>query len=1023
MHMLNLDLQAKTLTSDELDPNIAHGTRIEILKQLLQIQAQFDQAAGFQNRRLVENARFSDSRRREVITRRSDLQNESIDLTKQVSLLESERARMDLDETVTKEQKAVKDKEIDNKKAELAAVKEQISQDTAELTALGPAPNGSPVDANALPSPGQLPASVLDALVKDGAQDLLKAASDPKLNATTMLDNTIQLQYEIVAKQLTLLRDEVGPGERLVFLELPQSIYTTPGDGDEKMAQSWWHVNGYTRTDPLLRLLMQLLEIELRWQKIKEVQAYKDRIEQLKAHNCNPPPPLPPECQKDEQKRTDCEPEKVDDALTRLFKGLKCEHETARKAALTDIYREANSLFARVEQNGARDTSEQIDLIRRMITLSKPADKDPDQDKKKDPKKKTDINIEEAPHIDARLVEREKLIDSTSSTIEEARRNKIDILKNMLLMVLSKEDPLSDPDPEMLKDENFKEFKKAWDLFKPLRDDLLKNNKRLEFEKAMEFIRLDEKPGTNREGNFEVSSLPRRTVRTVDIIPRQSSLNVNDIQETVKQTGILAGFKFLFGFAGSVNFQRQREQFQQFLHQELYASGFGKGSRDFGWTFGAVPGTKRVAPGVRTTYAALIVPDDAESVVLSARGCYFPSKNFQPLDYQDTADSDWSQEQRYRRSNCSDEENYVLTIPGGGDVSNFWVTNIDYEDGRKGGDFITVSVRGNNFSSQMGVLVDGVPLFPTIGLAQMHLMPRKAGANGADPPALASDCAGDNAICGRYERIDARQIVFSFRMPDGYTGTPTITLIAPGKSVDLNGLPNIRINGRPSMTLRDGAGVMFGMTGLSITTLEVSRLHAADWDGYLSGTGFDGRKDRIFVNGTEVNNPTFRSPSRYDIKFHVPTDENLTVMVVRDKQVVSKSFPNPAVVKITSTTVVKYTPPVTKGKQKKPSVLLLKLNGVGFTNDLVLDPLGAGAIRSTSPTEMFVELKGAELPAVVTLRDQYTRVEASGIAPKEPKEPKEDKEKPKAKEKPEAKPPDKSKTEPESKATPTPKKE
>ena len=48
------------------------------------------------------------------------------------------------------------------------------------------------------------------------------------------------------------------------------------------------------------------------------------------------------------------------------------------------------------------------------------------------------------------------------------------------------------------------------------------------------------------------TEIERHTVRTVDIIPRQSSLNINDIQETVKATGILASFKFLFGFAGQV---------------------------------------------------------------------------------------------------------------------------------------------------------------------------------------------------------------------------------------------------------------------------------------------------------------------------------------------------------------------------------------------------------------------------------------------------------------------------------------
>src|SRR5215204_4400895 len=54
MHMANLDLQAKTLSDGDLDPNATHGTRIQILKQLLEVGASFDQGVGFQNERLVE---------------------------------------------------------------------------------------------------------------------------------------------------------------------------------------------------------------------------------------------------------------------------------------------------------------------------------------------------------------------------------------------------------------------------------------------------------------------------------------------------------------------------------------------------------------------------------------------------------------------------------------------------------------------------------------------------------------------------------------------------------------------------------------------------------------------------------------------------------------------------------------------------------------------------------------------------------------------------------------------------------
>jgi hypothetical protein len=81
-----------------------------------------------------------------------------------------------------------------------------------------------------------------------------------------------------------------------------------------------------------------------------------------------------------------------------------------------------------------------------------------------------------------------------------------------------------------------------------------------------------------------------------------------------------------------------------------------------------------------------------------------------------------------------------------------------------------------------------------------------------------------------------------------------------------------------------------------------------------------------------------------------------------------------------------------------------------------------GTILSVSPTEVIVEVRNAELPVVVTLRDRFTGLMASGIAPKEVKEPKDTKpvEKPKPPEKP--KPEPEKPKEPEQKAK-KPKKE
>lgn len=924
MHMTNLELQAKALQADDLDPNATHGTRIQILKQLLEISGSYDQGIGFQNQRIVETARFNDERRRNLTTSRDSLHNDSLKLELEKNELIRERKKI-TDET--SERAKDLDAQIEEKTKNQEKIDKEVSFENDEIQKLGAEPAGTPTSPN-VPSAfdkTRLPSSILDNLTKDELNKLLDPGRDPKLNATTMLDNTVQLQYEIIAKQLTLLRDEVGPGERLVFLELPQSIYTTPDSGDEKMAQVWWHINGYTRTEPLVRWLLELYEVEWKWKKIQLVKAFADVAPKLVDLRCD-------------VVHTTAEMEKLvgkDKAqFAEMYHQFRCERKNARERVLRNIFREAASDFDRIEQGGARDTSTIIEAIAKVIGTEAKAPNRPEKD-----------------------------IDRSSVTAKDETRNRDTIHYNVRDKLL---DLLSHAEPE------------------------IDGSKKPEFtfDQGMEYVRLDRVPSRSNKQTGQASptqnssgaspsptpdslaELERRTVRTVDIIPRQSSLNVNDVQETVKATGILAAFKFLFGFAGQVNFQRQREQFEQFVHQELYASGFGKGNRDFGWTFGAVPGTKRVAPGVRTTYAALIVPDDAESMVLSARGCYFPRKSYEPLDFEDTGHTDWTDDDKFRRYNCGDQQTYVLTVPGGGNTSSFWVTSVNYEEGSNGGEFATVSVRGNNFSSQMGVLINGVPLAATVGLAQPHLMPKKTDANGAVVLEPANNCSNASVICGSYERIDSEQIVFSFKMPANYAGTPTITLIGPGKSVDLNPLL-VRINSESNVNLRK-APTMFG-NGLSITDFQLlnDTSGSPTMTAVLSGTRFDENKDAIYVNGIEIVKPNkeFKSPTLYILKFPALRDETLKVTVVQDKVAISKPFSNPAVLKITSSRVLSYEP----AAKNKPGVLLLKIEGLGFSPPSSLSINVDGATKDrvayVSATELILRLLNPELPVLVTLRN------------------------------------------------------
>lgn len=886
MHQENLEVRASSLTA--LDPNETHATRIQLLKQLLEVGAQFDQGVGVQNERIVRNNEFNDNRRRELITRRDSLQGESLDLSREISRLEIERARMNTaDPPATAEAKAAKDTEIAKKREEQAAVDKQITFHNGEIgtpsasgtpeSLAAPTPSGSPLNS-------RLPAGLFDA--EEFKALLRDEAKDPRLNATTRLDNHVQMQYEIIAKQLTLLRDEVGPGERLVFLELPQSVYTTPGPGDEKMAQAWWHVNGYTKTDPLLRLLLELYEVEQKWRQIQVVPAF--------AEFANSRPPDGTACNRyatENMKRRESEKNQTAEAQSRVnvlretFYEFQCEYETARARLIRDLFREARSDFSRAQQGGARDTSEMVQAIREAIGVSALT-----RNERRDRERNEDAGGEVRRSVDLKQ----------AGLTAEAVRKRRDALKDKLLCILSDPDrninnPGNCPDPG------------GFDL-----------SQEFDFKKGIEYVRMDGRADRGGgEDGAGANDIELRTVRTVDIIPRQSSLNVNDIQSTVKATGILAAFKFLFGFAGQVNFQRQREQFEQFIHQELYASGFGKGNRDFGWTFGALPGTKRVAPGVRTTYAVLVVPDDAESLVLSARGCYFPRKSYQPLDFEDTTHKDWDREGKFRSYNCGDEQTYILPIPGGGDRSNFWVTNVDYiaaADGSRA----TVSIRGKNFSTQMGVLVNGVPLWPAVGLAQPLLGARartdaneqEAKIRGLTLPKQTcggDQSAGQNAntkLCGDYERIDPGQIVISFTMPTGFSGIPTITLVAPGKAVDINTLPNLTVNGVRNTRLADADFVFGARPQPRIADFRVFLVSPNSRDAYalLTGDGFDAA-DEVYVNG-ELLEPKsaqnakkyreYKSPKLYRLMFPLPPGDKVYVTVRKDDSApVTKEFANP----------------------------------------------------------------------------------------------------------------------------------
>jgi len=572
---------------DELDPNGTNATRIQILRTLLDIGAEYSQKVGTENKAALDNFKDKKKRRDEAREEYKKKKAELDALNKEIGDLNEKLARKQEEYNQKKAAREAPRKNPDpppdtletplpddaenNLKIDIEVLKKRIDARTADQTKLKTDVDALKAEADkdvALtglaevepPNTGAASLPQMSSFISDHIKRTADTMGQPRFAASIALDNFIGMQYEILAKQLTLLRDEVGPDNRVVFLELPSSIYTAACDGDDYIAQVQWKVSGYTT-------------FETQGQRCVESEDDKNN-------------------------------------LARGIRTLDCPQPTS---------------------------------------------------------------------VD-------HLVD-------------------------------------------------------------------------------------------------KNQVRALDIIPRQSALNVNDVQSTTSQKNFLGVMKLLVGLGVKVNYQRQRELYEQYLQQEVFASGFGKGMNVFGWTFGPLPGTHRIAPGVRTTYAVLSVPRYTTRLTFEATGVAF-HRNEAP-EYVGVDNSSFKSN---GKQVAFGPIPYNLDIPGEY-TEKFYVDSMYYTPARKGQP-VTVIVRGDAFSSQMGVVVDGKALTKVISLG-----------NTATSDAL-QDPDG-TGIRGQYELVSSRELVMKIYMGDNYVGTPNITLVTPERASALNFI-NLLVNGhRPNTSLRD----------------------------------------------------------------------------------------------------------------------------------------------------------------------------------------------------------------------------
>lgn len=637
MRQKNRALKTRMPDESALDPNAINATSIQLLRTLLDVRGEFDQKIAADNATALREQRFSLGRRDEARQRLAAKENEMDDLRFRIEDIERKLARLrkekalrdaerEKDEQLTAEDRA-RELTIAELESTLTSRNAEKAKLQEEITALETTSSAN-VGSTSLTSAAVPEASVGGTLpgfegIADYIKNSIGQVKQPSLSASIALDNYIGMQYEIIAKRLTLLRDEIGPDERIVFLELPSNIYTVPDKADNYIVQLRWTIKHYYKSAP-------------------------ERAHQSDRNSDN------------EDRETEWE------RIERSLYGLKI-----------------SELSGACAEEAKREQQEQEEQKRRLL------EKQPQQSPAQKP-------------------------------VESQAKN---------------ESPLNK--------------KEGW-------------------------LCVNTPPGERvnylasvRDGHFTTEpDLRRAAVRAVDVIPRQSGLNINETYATANKKNFLGVFKLLSGIGLEINYQRERQLYEQFLQQDIFASGFGKGREEFGWTFGPQPGTKRVAPGLRTTYAVLAVPRYASALEVEVEGVAYPRK--QTPDYDQQRD-------------LVTRESFVVRIPN--EITDkFWVNTVDYTSVKKGSS-VTVKINGNNFSPQTGVLVNGVPLTRALSLAN-------------NETADAASSAAGNGVQGSFELMSSNDIMLNFNMGDAnFVGTPTITLVTPERTESINNLPLYRVNG------------------------------------------------------------------------------------------------------------------------------------------------------------------------------------------------------------------------------------
>jgi hypothetical protein len=672
MHRRNIDLRASPL--GDLDANAINGVNIDVLKSLLEVSAEYDQSKAINNGLRLNQKRFDTQRRTDLITQRAQREDESLQLTRQIADLEIKKAQTDSPDEQAKIQA-----EIDQRKIVQMAVKDQIAQINTDLGTLSTVSGDFEKTA---PDEAALDSKKMDGALDSAFGTTVKTVMEsfqnsPQLNASLRLESYLQMQYEILSKQLTLLRDEVGPGERLLFLEMPQSIKASYSKADNKWAQSWWKIRAYTTCDSV--------ESDYKMTAVKiggvarEIRKMNDLF--LGVFPANEDTLYPPNLQTELQQarlsllEANNKTYSAADLGRRIAAALEANRtqfstevagsEQQLKSVFADALKSTNLAISRLSvivvkkaiytavpkpRLSSAVVGKQIDLLSGNINRLRSAE----------------LLTSHAWYM--RLVN-ERYQAAAGHPLWDALTSQLD--GDAVQHVVDKL-PAASPIPCNGSQTSYRDTASV--LSELIKGDTYRDIDVVDLDEGIDTSRsplakiLTETVQTADRGGDIVSRpgpvLENREARVVDMFPRQSSLNVNDLNLQDHKFSVMGIFSIIAGFGTRIDYQRSREKYSQFVQQELYSSAFGKGSREFGWTFNPMPGTKRLMSGARTTYAIVVVPRKATTILLQSIGCYFDRSEKQLPDFYHALQ--FHKENNFfdlKEGNCSDSKSFLVPIP------------------------------------------------------------------------------------------------------------------------------------------------------------------------------------------------------------------------------------------------------------------------------------------------------------------------------------------------------------------------